>query len=112
LVQTADSPSRWKLSPFAAAPHLVLHLVEPLFETHSTLTRMNRFFAFVRDRIRNSLCIANRVWRDRRVPILARIFVVLAPLYWINPYDLIPDIQPTGHLDDITLGFLLVVMAL
>jgi len=46
------------------------------------------------------------------VPLLARIFVVIAPLYWINPFDLIPDLQPNGHLDDITLVILLVVMAL
>ncbi len=52
------------------------------------------------------------VWRDSRVPVLARIYVVLAPLYWINPFDLIPDLQPGGHCDDITVFCLLVIMAL
>ena len=51
------------------------------------------------------------IWHDSRVPIFARIFVVLAPLYWLNPFDLIPDLQPGGHCDDIAIFCLLVLMA-
>jgi len=73
---------------------------------------MNCLTATVLERMRNDMRIATRVWRDPRVPFLARIFVVLAPLYWINPFDLIPDMQPNGHVDDVILAFLLIVMAL
>jgi uncharacterized membrane protein YkvA (DUF1232 family) len=51
------------------------------------------------------------IWRDSRVPMLARIFVVLAPLYWLNPYDVIPDLQPGGYYDDLALLGLLIVLA-
>lgn len=51
------------------------------------------------------------IWRDKRVPMLARIFVIVAPLYWLNPYDLIPDLQPGGYCDDAIIFCLLIVMA-
>lgn len=51
------------------------------------------------------------VWRDSRVPLFARFFVVLAPLYWINPYDLIPDLQPGGYCDDVVIAALLLILA-
>jgi len=62
--------------------------------------------------IEQFLQLIRHIWRDSRVPLLARIYVVLAPLYWINPFDLIPDLQPTGHCDDVIIFCLLVVMAL
>jgi uncharacterized membrane protein YkvA (DUF1232 family) len=73
---------------------------------------MNRFFGNLLDRTRNFLHVANHAWHDPRVPLPARIFVVLAPLYWINPFDLIPDLQPGGQCDDLTIACLLLVMAL
>jgi uncharacterized membrane protein YkvA (DUF1232 family) len=61
--------------------------------------------------IKQFLETVSYIWRDSRVPLLARIFVVLAPLYWINPFDLIPDLQPGGFYDDLTIFCLLVIMA-
>jgi uncharacterized membrane protein YkvA (DUF1232 family) len=52
------------------------------------------------------------MWRDARVPVVAKIFVLLAPLYWINPCDLIPDLQPCGYHDDVIIFCLLMLMAL
>ena len=46
--------------------------------------------------IEQFLQLIRHIWRDSRVPLLARIYLVLAPLYWINPFDFIPDLQPTG----------------
>jgi uncharacterized membrane protein YkvA (DUF1232 family) len=57
------------------------------------------------------LSVLRAVWRDPRVPMLARIYVVIAPFYWINPFHLIPDFQPTGHCDDLIISCLLLVMA-
>jgi len=51
-------------------------------------------------------------WQDSRVPFLAKLFVILAPLYWLHPADFIPDLQPGGQFDDIVIFSLLVVMAL
>lgn len=50
---------------------------------------------------------AYRAWCDPRVPLLARILVLLLPMYWINPGDLIPDIQPGGICDDLVVSLLL-----
>jgi uncharacterized membrane protein YkvA (DUF1232 family) len=60
---------------------------------------------------RQFFSILRCVWRDARVPLLARIFVVLAPLYWINPFDLIPDLQPGGYADDLAIIYLLLISA-
>ncbi len=51
------------------------------------------------------------IWRDSRVPLLARIFIVLAPLYWISPFDLVPDWQPGGYYDDMVVLCLLGILA-
>jgi len=72
---------------------------------------MSGSFVMFFHRTKDFLRIAIRVWRDQRVPVLARIYVVLAPLYWINPFDLIPDLQPGGCCDDLVIGCLLIAMA-
>ncbi len=40
-------------------------------------------------------------WQDHRVPLLARIVLVIAPIYLFCPYDLITDFLPRGYLDDL-----------
>ena len=45
---------------------------------------------------------------DRRAPLVARAFAVLALLYVVWPFDLVPDAIPVlGWLDDLVLGPLL-----
>lgn len=72
---------------------------------------MNRLFGALLDRRITLVSIVRRAWQDPRTPVLARVLVVFAALYWINPCDLIPDLQPGGHLDDAAIAVLLMVMA-
>ena len=51
--------------------------------------------------------------RDPRVPTVARILIVVAVAYAVNPIDLIPDFIPVlGYVDDLVLLPLLVWLAL
>jgi len=51
-------------------------------------------------------------WQDHRVPLLARIFLLIAPIYLFCPYDLITDFLPRGYLDDLIIVPLLIFLGL
>ena len=46
-----------------------------------------------------------RLFRDHRVPTRLKILVVLTLLYWVSPFDIIPDafLPGIGYVDDVTL---------
>jgi uncharacterized membrane protein YkvA (DUF1232 family) len=45
-----------------------------------------------------------RLFRDRRVSILAKAFLVLTLVYVISPFDVIPDFVPViGEMDDVAI---------
>ena len=53
--------------------------------------------------------LAIRLLRDPRVPLLIKALPVLAGLYLISPFDLVPDVLPfLGQLDD--LGVILIAL--
>jgi uncharacterized membrane protein YkvA (DUF1232 family) len=45
-----------------------------------------------------------RLWRDRRVSVVAKGIMVLAVAYILLPFDLLPDVLPiVGRVDDLVL---------
>jgi uncharacterized membrane protein YkvA (DUF1232 family) len=63
--------------------------------------------------IKRELIVYQRVLRDERTPVIAKLFLGLAIAYLCMPFDLIPDFIPVvGHLDDIVIVPALVVVAL
>jgi uncharacterized membrane protein YkvA (DUF1232 family) len=69
------------------------------------IVRLNRM-AFERSKeiarsFRRELIVYQRVLRDERTPLAAKLFLALAIGYFCMPFDLIPDFIPViGHLDD------------
>ena len=67
--------------------------------------RLNRM-AFERSKetarsFKRELIVYQRVLRDERTPLSAKLFLALAIGYFCMPFDLIPDFIPViGHLDD------------
>jgi uncharacterized membrane protein YkvA (DUF1232 family) len=50
---------------------------------------------------KRELVVYQRVLRDERTPLPAKLFLTLAIGYFCMPFDLIPDFIPViGHLDD------------
>ena len=50
---------------------------------------------------KRELIVYQRVLRDERTPLPAKLFLALAIGYFCMPFDLIPDFIPViGHLDD------------
>src|SRR5438132_13471399 len=73
------------------------------FERSKEITR-----AFKRE-----LIVYQRVLRDERTPVVAKLFLDLAIGYLLMPFDLIPDFIPViGHLDDVVIVPALVFIAL
>jgi len=73
------------------------------FERSKEITR-----AFKRE-----LIVYQRVFRDERTPVVAKLFLDLAIGYLLMPFDLIPDFIPViGRLDDVVIVPALVFIAL
>jgi uncharacterized membrane protein YkvA (DUF1232 family) len=73
------------------------------FERSKEITR-----AFKRE-----LIVYQRVLRDERTPLVAKLFLSLAIGYLLMPFDLIPGFIPViGHLDDVVIVPALVFGAL
>lgn len=81
------------------------------------IARLNRM-AFERSKevvrsFKRELIIYQRVLRDERTPLAAKLFLALAIGYFCMPFDLIPDFIPViGHLDDAIVIPVLVFAAL
>jgi uncharacterized membrane protein YkvA (DUF1232 family) len=62
---------------------------------------------------KRELIVYQRVLRDERTPLAAKLFLALAIGYFCTPFDLIPDFIPVvGHLDDAIVIPVLVFAAL
>jgi uncharacterized membrane protein YkvA (DUF1232 family) len=64
-------------------------------------------------RLRQEIKVYQLVLKDPRTPKLAKILLGLALGYALLPFDLIPDFIPViGHLDDLIIVPVLVILAL
>jgi len=62
---------------------------------------------------KRELIVYEHVLRDKRTPVVAKLFLGLAIGYLLMPFDLIPDFIPViGHLDDVVILPALVFVAL
>lgn len=67
----------------------------------------------VADKVRTELVVYQRIMRDRRTPLLAKLLLWMAIGYLLLPFDLIPDFIPLiGHLDDLILVPAMLLLAL
>ena len=63
--------------------------------------------------IKNEIKVYQAVIKDKRTPLLGKIFLGMAVGYFFLPFDFIPDFIPVvGHLDDVIIIPALVVIAL
>jgi uncharacterized membrane protein YkvA (DUF1232 family) len=75
------------------------------FGTHPAIARAGGLWAVLRQ-----ARLAYRLFRDERVPTVAKLVVPAALVYMISPLDIVPDIFPIlGQVDDI--GVLLIALA-
>lgn len=64
-------------------------------------------------KLKNELKVYRLVLKDRRTPRLAKFLLGLAVAYLLLPFDIIPDFIPViGHLDDLVVIPILVILAL
>lgn len=64
-------------------------------------------------RFKSEINLYKSIFRDKRTPFVAKIFLGLAIGYLLLPFDLIPDFIPVlGQLDDLIIVPLLVIIAL
>jgi uncharacterized membrane protein YkvA (DUF1232 family) len=64
-------------------------------------------------RLRQEIKVYQLVLKDPRTPKLAKILLGLALGYALLPFDLIPDFIPViGHLDDLIIVPILIILAL
>ena len=62
---------------------------------------------------KRELIVYQRVLRDERTPLPAKLFLGLAVGYLCMPFDLIPDFIPViGHLDDVIIVPVLIYLGL
>lgn len=62
---------------------------------------------------RNELRLVWAMLRDPRAPAAAKLTAVLAVLYVVSPFDLVPDLVPIlGWLDDGVVAFVLLKLAM
>ncbi|APV44932.1 putative membrane protein YkvA [Dehalogenimonas formicexedens] len=58
-------------------------------------------FRQIRDNLKKHIRLYQALYRDKRTPKMAKIFLWLAIGYFFMPIDFIPDFIPViGHLDD------------
>lgn len=63
--------------------------------------------------INDRLCIASIAMKDRRTPLIAKAFSLIAIAYALSPIDLIPDFIPLlGYLDDVIILPVLIALSL
>jgi uncharacterized membrane protein YkvA (DUF1232 family) len=98
-----SSPRYMRILPVTGRSGRVARLNRMAFEKSKELAR-----SFKRE-----LIVYQRVLRDVRTPVSAKLFLALAIGYLCMPFDLIPDFIPViGHLDDAIVIPALVLAAL
>jgi uncharacterized membrane protein YkvA (DUF1232 family) len=59
------------------------------------------------NKFKHSIAAAFHIWRDARLPVLARILFLLALLYVFVPCDWLPDASAIGYVDDFAIVVLI-----
>jgi uncharacterized membrane protein YkvA (DUF1232 family) len=58
-------------------------------------------FGRIKNHIKKYIALAKDLKKDKRVPRISKVLIVLAVAYFFMPFDLIPDFIPViGYLDD------------